>query len=217
MWFNWIQDDYACCVDTDIAIHGLHHLPQVHQHDLGHLGTFLCSGFAAGQRIREKCLTNVHTFEVIGVESICISFACSSESGLAFEAVLNALPSVDSFFLMGGTLTAYIVFRELEKAGSSSSRSVGDYYPTFTLSIIQASHNHHPVLRSPLPAPHDPLRPRLGRHCCRPAPPCLWPTVVTLCRRFRGALYSLLEIKNASQGMQDNGLAKLTLCERSHR
>ena len=49
-------------------------------------------------------------------------FACSSESGMAFEAVLNALPSVDSFFLMGGTLTAYIVFRELEKAGSSSSR-----------------------------------------------------------------------------------------------
>ena len=47
---------------------------------------------------------------------------------MAFEAVLNALPSVDSFFLMGGTLTAYIVFRELERAGSSSSRSVGDHY-----------------------------------------------------------------------------------------
>ena len=125
---------------------------------------------------------------------VYLTCACSSESGLAFEAVLNALPSVDSFFLMGGTLTAYIVFRELEKAGSNSSRSVGDYYPKLSVSIIQAPHNHHPVLRPPLPAPHDPLRPRLGRHCCRPAPPHLWPTVVTLCRRFRGALYSLLEI-----------------------
>ena len=40
-----------------------------------------------------------------------------------FEAVLNALPSVDSFFLMGGTLTAYIVFKELDKAGANVGRS----------------------------------------------------------------------------------------------
>ena len=116
-----------------------------------------------------------------------LTFACSSESGMAFEAVLNALPSVDSFFLMGGCLTAYIVFRELEKAGSNSSRSVGDYYPKLGVSIIQAPHNHHPVLRPPLPAPHDPLRPGLGSHCCRPAASGLWATVVTLCWRFRGA------------------------------
>lgn len=38
------------------------------------------------------------------------------------EAVQNALPSVDSFFLMGGTLTAYITFRELERAGGDVSR-----------------------------------------------------------------------------------------------
>ena len=37
--------------------------------------------------------------------------------------MLNALPSVDSFFLMGGTLTAYIVFKELDKAGANVGRS----------------------------------------------------------------------------------------------
>jgi peptidoglycan/LPS O-acetylase OafA/YrhL len=42
--------------------------------------------------------------------------------GLAFEAVLNALPSVDSFFLMSGTLTSYLMFKELERAGSDLSR-----------------------------------------------------------------------------------------------
>ena len=46
----------------------------------------------------------------------------SGSQGLAFEAVLNAFPSVDSFFLMGGVLTAYIVFKELEKAGSNVPR-----------------------------------------------------------------------------------------------
>ena len=46
----------------------------------------------------------------------------SGSQGLAFEAVLNAFPSVDSFFLMGGTLTAYIVFKELERAGSNIPR-----------------------------------------------------------------------------------------------
>ena len=39
--------------------------------------------------------------------------------GLAFEAIVNALPSVDTFFLMSGTLTTYIFLRELERAGSS--------------------------------------------------------------------------------------------------
>ena len=48
---------------------------------------------------------------------------CPSETTILFEAVLNALPSVDSFFLMGGTLTAYIVFKELDKAGANVSRS----------------------------------------------------------------------------------------------
>ena len=37
---------------------------------------------------------------------------------------MNALPSVDSFFLMGGTLTAYIIFRELDRAGSNVARWV---------------------------------------------------------------------------------------------
>ena len=49
-------------------------------------------------------------------------FSFSGSQGLAFEAVLNAFPSVDSFFLMGGVLTAYIVFKELEKAGSNAPR-----------------------------------------------------------------------------------------------
>ena len=43
----------------------------------------------------------------------------TGSEGLAFEAVVNALPSVDTFFLMSGTLTAYIFFRELERAGSN--------------------------------------------------------------------------------------------------
>ena len=46
----------------------------------------------------------------------------SGSQGVAFEAVLNAFPSVDSFFLMGGALTAYIVFKELDKAGSDVPR-----------------------------------------------------------------------------------------------
>ena len=46
----------------------------------------------------------------------------SGEQGLAFEAILNALPSVDSFFMMGGTLTAYIIFKELDMAGSNVAR-----------------------------------------------------------------------------------------------
>jgi peptidoglycan/LPS O-acetylase OafA/YrhL len=39
-------------------------------------------------------------------------------AGLAFDVILNALPSVDSFFLMSGTLTSYLMFKELERAGS---------------------------------------------------------------------------------------------------
>ena len=106
---------------------------------------------------------------------------------MAFEAVLNALPSVDSFFLMGGTLNGYIFFRELEKAGSDSSGSVGDYYSTIALTIIQAPHNHRPILRPPLPPPHNSLRAHHGSRCCCPPTPGLWTTVVTVCRRFRGA------------------------------
>ena len=56
------------------------------------------------RRIRKKCVSS------------------SGSQGIAFEAVLNAFPSVDSFFLMGGALTAYIVFKELDKAGSDVPR-----------------------------------------------------------------------------------------------
>ena len=42
--------------------------------------------------------------------------------GLAFEAVMNGLPSVDTFFLMSGTLTAYVVFKELDGAGNDIPR-----------------------------------------------------------------------------------------------
>jgi len=37
---------------------------------------------------------------------------------------LNALPSVDTFFFMGGTLTAYIMFKELEKAGDNVPKHI---------------------------------------------------------------------------------------------
>ena len=43
----------------------------------------------------------------------------SGGGGLALEAILNALPSVDTFFLMSGTLTAYIFFKDLERAGNN--------------------------------------------------------------------------------------------------
>jgi hypothetical protein len=43
-------------------------------------------------------------------------------AGLAFEAVLNATPSVDSFFLMSGALTAYLMFRELDRAGTDGGK-----------------------------------------------------------------------------------------------
>ena len=49
------------------------------------------------------------------------------DQGLAFEAILNAVPSVDTFFLMGGTLTSYIMFRELEKAGTNLPRYIVFY------------------------------------------------------------------------------------------
>ena len=44
--------------------------------------------------------------------------------GIAFEVVMNAYPSVDSFFTMGGCLTAYILFKELDKAGDSLPRHI---------------------------------------------------------------------------------------------
>ena len=50
---------------------------------------------------------------------------CVSSSGsqvVAFEAVLNAFSLVDFFFLMGEALTACIVFKELNKAGSNVPR-----------------------------------------------------------------------------------------------
>ena len=36
-----------------------------------------------------------------------------------FEVIMNALPSVDSFFLMSGTLTTYIFLKELDRAGKN--------------------------------------------------------------------------------------------------
>jgi hypothetical protein len=63
------------------------------------------------------------------------------QTSLAMEAVQNALPSVDSFFLMGGTLTAYITFRELERAGGDVSR----HLITFALYYV------HRYLRLTLP------------------------------------------------------------------
>jgi hypothetical protein len=45
-------------------------------------------------------------------------------AGLAFEAVLNATPSVDSFFIMSGTLTAYVMFKELEKAKTDMNKHI---------------------------------------------------------------------------------------------
>ena len=43
-------------------------------------------------------------------------------AGMAFEAVLNALPSVDTFFLMSGILTAFILFKELDKCGYDGTK-----------------------------------------------------------------------------------------------
>ena len=40
----------------------------------------------------------------------------------AFEAIDNALPSVDSFFLMSGALTTYIFLKELDRAGRSTKK-----------------------------------------------------------------------------------------------
>ena len=42
--------------------------------------------------------------------------------GIAGEAILNALPSVDTFFLMSGTLTTYILFKELDRAGGNRTK-----------------------------------------------------------------------------------------------
>ena len=46
----------------------------------------------------------------------------TSGNTFAFEAIANALPSVDSFFLMSGTLTTYIFLKELDKAGNNTTR-----------------------------------------------------------------------------------------------
>ena len=147
-------------------------------------------------------------------------FPCSSESGMAFEAVLNALPSVDSFFLMGGTLTAYIVFRELERAGSSSSRSVGAHYYQH---LYQLSFRHlittilyyvHRYLRLTIPyalimavivvvLPHLAYGPQWSLY--------LDAAEVTT------HLLSAIKTDDTCQGMQENGMAELALCERSHR
>ena len=48
----------------------------------------------------------------------------SGSAGLAFEAVLTATPSVDSFFLLSGTLTAYLMFKELDQAGKDIPKHI---------------------------------------------------------------------------------------------
>ena len=48
--------------------------------------------------------------------------AFAGKEGFAFEALLNAVPSVDSFFLMSGCLTTFILLKELDRAGSSFSK-----------------------------------------------------------------------------------------------
>ena len=112
---------------------------------------------------------------------------CPSETTILFEAVLNALPSVDSFFLMGGTLTAYIVFKELDKAGANISRSEILFVLALKIVPNQAHNNLDPVLRPSLSAPHHPLRAHHGGHHHRPPPPRLWTSVALLCFSCRGA------------------------------
>lgn len=56
----------------------------------------------------------------------------SGSAGLAFEAVLTATPSVDSFFLMSGTLTAYLMFRELERANTDALK----HFVTFIMYYV---------------------------------------------------------------------------------
>ena len=46
----------------------------------------------------------------------------AGKEGLGFDAILNAVPSVDSFFLMSGCLTTFILLKELEKAGSNITK-----------------------------------------------------------------------------------------------
>ena len=116
-----------------------------------------------------------------------ITSECFSETTILFEAVLNALPSVDSFFLMGGTLTAYIVFKELDKAGANVSRSEILFVLALKIVPNQAHNNLNPVLRPSLSAPHHPIRAHHGGHHHRPPPPRLWTSVALLCFSCRGA------------------------------
>ena len=46
----------------------------------------------------------------------------SGSAGIAFEAIGNGLPSVDSFFLMSGILTTYIFLKELDRAGNDPKK-----------------------------------------------------------------------------------------------
>ena len=117
-WMGWSKT-------VDLLYLLVFRLVQVHQHDLGDPRSHLPSVLLLDQHHREKRFADIHTFEVRRVWRRRIMKKCVSSSGsqgIAFEAVLNAFPSVDSFFLMGGALTAYIVFKELDKAGSDVPR-----------------------------------------------------------------------------------------------
>lgn len=46
----------------------------------------------------------------------------SGEGGIALEAVLNAFPSVDTFFFMSGSLTSFILFKEVEQADKDKTK-----------------------------------------------------------------------------------------------
>ena len=48
--------------------------------------------------------------------------AFAGKEGLAFEVILNAVPSVDSFFLLSGCLTTFILLKELDNAGSNITK-----------------------------------------------------------------------------------------------
>ena len=82
---------------------------------------------------------------------------------------------------MGGTLTAYIVFKELDKAGTNVGRSEILFALALRIVPNQAHNNLDPVLRPSLSAPHHPIRAHHGGHHHRPPPPRLWTSVALLC------------------------------------
>ena len=52
-------------------------------------------------------LTITNAFETLRIQT--------GGQGFAFRAVLNALPSVDTFFMLSGLLVAYLTLKELDR------------------------------------------------------------------------------------------------------